>query len=185
MKQKPSPEPEGIPWDALQALMSCIYGGRIDNEFDQKLLTAFLVKLFKQECLGESFKLFSDRLDVISLDLSRNASLKSDYLDWISKINSNQKPSWLGLPNNAERILLTNMGRPSFRVLEKLNSDNCYVFFQAMEMLSNLLICQSNDEDLINSESPKVSENVAVDNSYSFKLGSKATIWRVKIKSTI
>ena len=28
--------PEKVPWDALRTLMSeCIYGGKIDNEFDQ------------------------------------------------------------------------------------------------------------------------------------------------------
>jgi dynein heavy chain 1 len=28
--------PEKVPWDALQSLFSqCIYGGKIDNDFDQ------------------------------------------------------------------------------------------------------------------------------------------------------
>jgi dynein heavy chain 1 len=36
-----------IPWEALRTLLSqCIYGGRIDNPFDQRLLNGFLSKLF-------------------------------------------------------------------------------------------------------------------------------------------
>ena len=35
--------PDKIPWDALQVLLeSTIYGGRIDNDFDQSRLSAFV-----------------------------------------------------------------------------------------------------------------------------------------------
>ncbi|KAH8272311.1 hypothetical protein KR026_001466 [Drosophila bipectinata] len=38
---------EKVPWDALITLLSqSIYGGKIDNDFDQRLLTSFLKKLF-------------------------------------------------------------------------------------------------------------------------------------------
>uniref|UniRef100_A0A914WXS1 AAA+ ATPase domain-containing protein n=1 Tax=Plectus sambesii TaxID=2011161 RepID=A0A914WXS1_9BILA len=39
--------PEKVPWDAMQTLLSqCIYGGKIDNKFDQILLDCFIRKLF-------------------------------------------------------------------------------------------------------------------------------------------
>ena len=42
---------------------------------------------------------------------SKEQMNKDSYLNWInSTINIEQKPSWLGLPNNAEIILLTNIG---------------------------------------------------------------------------
>ena len=41
--------PEKVPWDALRTLMSeCIYGGKIDNEFDQVRLQSSLCKVLKQ-----------------------------------------------------------------------------------------------------------------------------------------
>lgn len=38
--------PEKVPWDALKALLRMsIYGGRIDNEFDQRLMDSFIDKV--------------------------------------------------------------------------------------------------------------------------------------------
>ena len=33
-------------------------------------------------------------------------------MDWISQLPDTQTPSWLGLPNNAEKVLLTARGEP-------------------------------------------------------------------------
>ena len=39
--------PEKLPWDAFRTLLGqSIYGGHIDNEFDQKLLQSFIDRLF-------------------------------------------------------------------------------------------------------------------------------------------
>ena len=38
--------PEKVPWDALKALLRMsIYGGRIDNDFDQRLMDSFIDKV--------------------------------------------------------------------------------------------------------------------------------------------
>ncbi len=31
-------------------------------------------------------------------------------MQWVEKLAENQTPSWLGLPNNAEKVLLTTQG---------------------------------------------------------------------------
>lgn len=50
--------PEKVPWDALATLMSqCIYGGKIDNEFDQRLLASFLSNLFTPSSFDPEFQL--------------------------------------------------------------------------------------------------------------------------------
>ena len=38
-------------------MSQCIYGGRIDNEFDQRLLTSFVDKLFTKESFDADFSL--------------------------------------------------------------------------------------------------------------------------------
>lgn len=38
-------------------------------------------------------------------------SARDELLNWIQKLPDIQTPSWLGLPNNAEKVLLTNLGR--------------------------------------------------------------------------
>ena len=53
--------PDKIPWDAIRTtLAQCIYGGRIDNDFDQKLLNAFLANLFTAKSFEADFALIED-----------------------------------------------------------------------------------------------------------------------------
>ena len=106
--------PNEIQWNAIQTLFSsCIYGARIDNEFDQNLLVTFVSKYLSKECFADKFRLVDDKLDKI--ELAHHTS-KDAYLSWINSIELEQKPSWLGLPNNAERILLKNMGFYNFNI---------------------------------------------------------------------
>ena len=35
---------------------------------------------------------------------------REQFLQWVERLPDNQTPSWLGLPNNAENVLLTNKG---------------------------------------------------------------------------
>jgi dynein heavy chain 1 len=50
--------PEKVPWKAIRTLLSdCIYGGKIDNEFDQRLLGSFLEKLFVPASFESEFNL--------------------------------------------------------------------------------------------------------------------------------
>lgn len=50
--------PDKIPWAALKTLMAqSIYGGRIDNEFDQRLLNTFLDRIFTKGSFDSGFKL--------------------------------------------------------------------------------------------------------------------------------
>ena len=47
-----------MPWKAIRTLLSdCIYGGKIDNEFDQRLLSSFLEKLFVPASFEADFSL--------------------------------------------------------------------------------------------------------------------------------
>lgn len=39
-----------------------------------------------------------------------NGSRRDHFLHWIENLSGIQSPSWLGLPNNAEKVLLTTRG---------------------------------------------------------------------------
>uniref|UniRef100_A0A1I8II96 Dynein heavy chain, cytoplasmic n=1 Tax=Macrostomum lignano TaxID=282301 RepID=A0A1I8II96_9PLAT len=103
--------PDKIPWDALRTLMSqCIYGGKIDNAFDARLLQTFLESLFD----AASFD--GDRPIVEHVDgveggriMPPEGSKRNEIFAWINKLPDTQTPSWLGLPNNAEKVLLRNL----------------------------------------------------------------------------
>ena len=54
--------PEKVPWKAIRTLLSdCIYGGKIDNEFDQRLLSSFLEKLFVPASFEGEFNLVTGK----------------------------------------------------------------------------------------------------------------------------
>ncbi|KAH8272313.1 hypothetical protein KR026_001468 [Drosophila bipectinata] len=106
--------PEKVPWDALVTLLSqSIYGGKIDNDFDQRLLTSFLKKLFTARSFEADFALVANvdgssggRRHITMPDGTR----RDHFLKWIENLTDRQTPSWLGLPNNAEKVLLTTRG---------------------------------------------------------------------------
>ena len=106
--------PEKVPWDALSTLLSqCIYGGKIDNEFDQRLLTSFLAKLFTPRSFEADFALVASK-EVLPADATRivmpEGIRRDQFLQWIEALSDRQYPAWLGLPNNAEKVLLTTRG---------------------------------------------------------------------------
>lgn len=43
-----------------------------------------------------------------------DGSRRDHFLSWIETLSDRQTPSWLGLPNNAEKVLLTNRGNAVF-----------------------------------------------------------------------
>lgn len=136
--------PEKVPWDAVCTLLSqCIYGGKIDNDFDQRLLTSFLDNVFTLRSFEPDFALVSN---VTGLEAGKTAIImpegirRDHFLHWTESLTGRQTPSWLGLPDNAEKVLLTN---------------------QTSQMISKLLKLQllEDDDDLVYSET----ENVAGD----------------------
>lgn len=36
---------------------------------------------------------------------------RDQFLQWIEHLGDRQTPLWLGLPNNAEKVLLTTLGK--------------------------------------------------------------------------
>lgn len=106
--------PEKVPWDALVTLLSqSIYGGKIDNDFDQRLLTSFLKKLFTARSFEADFALVAN-VDGASGGQRHitmpDGTRRDHFLKWIENLTDRQTPSWLGLPNNAEKVLLTTRG---------------------------------------------------------------------------
>ncbi|XP_073982188.1 dynein heavy chain, cytoplasmic isoform X4 [Rhodnius prolixus] len=109
--------PEKVPWDALVTLLSqCIYGGKIDNDFDQRLLSSFLSKLFTPRSFESDFALVANVDGVAGAPGGQrhitmpDGTRRDHFLYWIECLADRQTPSWLGLPNNAEKVLLTNRG---------------------------------------------------------------------------
>jgi dynein heavy chain 1 len=53
-------DPDKIPWDALRTLISeSIFGGKIDNAFDQKILQSLVDYYFRRESFDSACPLFT------------------------------------------------------------------------------------------------------------------------------
>ena len=50
-----------MPWQAIRELLAkVIYGGKIDSEYDQRLLEAFVARLFNERIFESTYQLVED-----------------------------------------------------------------------------------------------------------------------------
>lgn len=119
-KGKSNVDPSQIPWDAIRTLLGqAIYGGRIDNPFDQRVLDSFLHQLFTSDSYSNSFKLVHNQNVDITIPDCQNFESVSN---WINSLPESQTPAWLGLPNNAELILLREQAKHAISTLLKMQT---------------------------------------------------------------
>jgi dynein heavy chain 1, cytosolic len=105
--------PDNIPWTAIRTtLKESIYGGRIDNEFDEQLLETLLSNVFTPESYQNTFELVRDEDDAVVI---AEGKTKQQFMEWIQALPSTNPPSWLGLPRSAETMVLTNQGQRMLR----------------------------------------------------------------------
>uniref|UniRef100_A0A183BLW5 Dynein heavy chain, cytoplasmic n=2 Tax=Globodera pallida TaxID=36090 RepID=A0A183BLW5_GLOPA len=116
-------KPDSLPWMALRTLLSqCIYGGKIDNDFDQVLLDTLLDRLFTAKSFDTEFVLVDD-IDGKALHTPEETGSKDSLINWVINIKSLQKPNWIGLPNNAEKVLIAERGQEFLRKMLKMSDD--------------------------------------------------------------
>lgn len=115
--------PDKLPWTTLRTLLSqCIYGGKIDNHFDQVLLDCILERLFTAKSFEPEHVLVS-KFDGDAPLCTPDATQRDQLLAWVEGLKSQQLPAWLGLPNNAEKVLLTLRGETMLKNLLKVSDD--------------------------------------------------------------
>ena len=98
-------DPDEISWDALRTLIaSSIFGGKIDNEYDQKILASLVDKFFCPSSFDQDFPLFGEAGDEGVLKMP-SAKTYTEFDGWIKEISMAESPMWSGLPNNAETLV--------------------------------------------------------------------------------
>lgn len=100
--------PEKIPWHAIGTLLSeCVYGGRVDEDGDQRVLSSIIDKYFTPRAFEVEFKLVNESGQVLGIP---DGSRLETFRAWINKLPDREPPVWLGLPDNSERLLYTEQG---------------------------------------------------------------------------
>eukprot|EP00127_Corallochytrium_limacisporum_P003948 Clim_evm33s155 gene=Clim_evmTU33s155 len=114
--------PDRIPWQALRALLrESVYGGRLDNEFDQQVLNGLLEDLFHPGCYRLDFVLASGGPEGRDLTTPEGKT-HAEFLAWARGLPSRNSPAWLGLPAHAETRLRIEDGGAILRKVQFLTS---------------------------------------------------------------
>ena len=109
--------PDKIPWEALRVtLESVMYGGRVDNDFDRTRLAAFIDRLFTPHAFDVGFELADG---VVIGDVSGYDAWRA----WIEELPEETSPAVLGLPANAEQMLLKIQGEHISNQLLRLQNE--------------------------------------------------------------
>ena len=85
----------------------------MDNEFDQRLLDSFVKRLFCSASFGSTFQL-AEGIQ------GPEGTKRNQFMEWIEALPSKNSPTWLGLPETAEDMLLANIGVSTLRKLSTM-----------------------------------------------------------------
>ncbi|KAJ2477142.1 dynein heavy chain, partial [Coemansia sp. RSA 2052] len=112
-------DPARIPWPAIRALLSdSVYGGRVDSAFDQRILASFVDRLFCADAYGADFALHADEPRLVAPE----GTSPDDFVRWCQALPESEPPAWLGLPPNAETLLLVHNGEALIADTRKLRA---------------------------------------------------------------
>jgi dynein heavy chain 1 len=102
--------PASIPWDALRTLIKqSVYGGRVDSDFDQRILDAFVDGLFVPAAYNVDFDLVPS-INGAQLLSAPDGTKMEHFLSWVQELPEREPPSWLSLPPTAERVIAVAQG---------------------------------------------------------------------------
>ncbi|CRG93244.1 dynein heavy chain, putative [Plasmodium gallinaceum] len=128
-------DPSNIPWDAIKKLLNeAIYGGRLDNIVDARILDTFIDHLMNSNSFEADFKLnicngSSEKDFLTSPDLFRNIN---DYIKWTNNMSNTDSPAWLGLGQQAEGLLTTRSNLSIIRKWNILYSKSCSDIYEPL-----------------------------------------------------
>jgi dynein heavy chain 1 len=109
-KGRTNVDPAQIPWDAIRTLIKqSVYGGRIDSDFDQRILDAFVDGLFSPAAYNVDFNLVPNPSSAQLLTAPDGTKL-DHFLSWVKGLPEREPPAWLSLPPTAERVIAVAQG---------------------------------------------------------------------------
>lgn len=112
--------PATIPWDALRTLIKqSVYGGRIDSDFDQRILDAFVDGLFTPAAYNVDFSLVPSTSNSAPLEAPDGTKMEQ-FMTWAQSLPDREPPSWLSLPPTAERLIAVAQGMYTCTLLYSL-----------------------------------------------------------------
>ncbi|KAL2021078.1 hypothetical protein VTK56DRAFT_7497 [Thermocarpiscus australiensis] len=129
--------PANIPWDMIRYLVTETYGGKIDDDGDFKVLAQLVHSFLTPAAFEIGHKLVesggehadSSEPELASESESAAAAAElvvpsgtslQEFMGWIQRLPEREPPTYLGLPANAEKLLLVGLGRSLIGDLKKV-----------------------------------------------------------------
>mmetsp|Transcript_17192 Transcript_17192/g.32539 ORF Transcript_17192/g.32539 Transcript_17192/m.32539 type:complete len:4250 (-) Transcript_17192:45-12794(-) len=120
---KQTSDPEKLPWDAIRTtLCKSIFGGRITQDNDQKILDDLVSSVFLPDSFDVNFKLV-DGED--SLCLPDGTTMK-ECMGWIENLSEYTPPTWIGLDGSAETIRSRTIAKLVLSKVDKMQNTISY-----------------------------------------------------------
>lgn len=104
----------------IRYLVTETYGGKIDDEGDFKLLNQLVESFLTPDAYEIGHKLVEGVDKEGSLEVPSGTSMQ-DFMSWIQKLPEREPPTYLGLPANAEKLLLVGLGKSMIQNLRKVS----------------------------------------------------------------
>ncbi|TDL28876.1 dynein heavy chain protein 1 [Rickenella mellea] len=121
-KGRTNVDPAVIPWEAVRTLVKqSVYGGRIDSDFDQKLLDTFVDALFTPAAYNLDFDLVPRTNGKEVLTIPEGTKVEH-FKTWVQGLPDREPPSWLSLPPSAERVIAISQGNELLGKLRKMRT---------------------------------------------------------------
>ncbi|QIW99025.1 hypothetical protein AMS68_004543 [Peltaster fructicola] len=99
--------PRSIPWDMLRVLIAEMYAGKVDDAGDFAVLKDLVSKTMTAEAFEDGFNVIGEVANDgnVGFPLPSGTSRK-DFGEWVTELPEREPPTFLGLPANAEKLLL-------------------------------------------------------------------------------
>ncbi|KAL7421138.1 dynein heavy chain [Cryptotrichosporon argae] len=118
-KGRSNVDPAHIPWVALRTLVKqAVYGGRVDSDYDQRVLDAFVDAVFTARAYEADFKLVHGPDSLQAPDGTK----MEHFVAWAQALPEREPTSWLGLPGAAERVIAATSGESTLVKLRKMRT---------------------------------------------------------------
>ena len=112
--------PVKLPWDLIRTLIMEMYGGKVDDEGDFNLLGDLVRRVFDPAAYENEHELVEKSAGGgEGLQVPSGTTIK-DFLGWVDEMPEREPPTYLGLPEDADKVLLVRQGAQTVKNLAKM-----------------------------------------------------------------
>ncbi|KAL8732460.1 MAG: hypothetical protein Q9166_002673 [cf. Caloplaca sp. 2 TL-2023] len=122
--------PVKLPWELLRTLIGETYGGKIDDEGDFNELTDIVHRCMAPAAFEDGHQLVEgakgQEAEVYTegdgrLTVPEGTTMR-DFMEWVNRLPEREPPTYLGLPANAEKLLLVGHGKSTIANVSRITA---------------------------------------------------------------